>query len=149
MYERKENIEEENLNWEEDHEQMDDKVQETRHVIHPVTEHNKIVFQKKVKINQVNIKREILNFLDEYSDVSLVLGLLILPYIIGFFVVAFILIYGGVPIDRFFSLKEGVFHFELWSIGAYFFITVGVIWLVITLLLQKNNQYSSLHSTHY
>jgi len=44
---------------------------------------------------------------------------------------------GGVPIDSFFSLKEQIFHFELWSIGSYIFITVGVIWLVILVLQQK------------
>lgn len=142
MYERKEHIEKENLDWGEhlekiDNSETDSEIKETKHIIHPATEHNKIIFKKKVKITQVNIKREITNLLAQYSEISLLLSLLILPYIIGFFVVAFILLYGGVPIDRFFSLKEGIFHFELWSIGSYIFITVGVIWLVIMLFLQR------------
>ncbi len=142
MYERKEHVEEENLDWGEDLEKIDNsetdlEKKETKHVIHPATEHNKIIFKKKVKISQVNIKREITNLLAQYSEISLLLSLLIFPYIIGFFVIAFILLSGGVPIDSFFSLKEQIFHFELWSIGSYIFITVGVIWLVITLLLQR------------
>ena len=138
MYARVENIEEENLDWEKHPEKNDlPSMENTKHVIHPASDHNQFIFQKKVKITPANIKREILNFLDEYVEVSLLLGSLVVPYMIGFFVVAIILINGGVPFDRFFSEKEGVFHFELWSIGAYFFITAGVIWLVITLLLQK------------
>lgn len=142
MYERKEHVEEENLDWGEDLEKIDNsetdsEKKETKQVIHPATEHNKIIFKKKVKVTQVNIKREITNLLVQYSEISLLLSLLILPYIIGFFVVAFILLYGGVPIDLFFGSKEGIFHFELWSIGSYIFITVGVIWLVILLFLQK------------
>ena len=142
MYERKENIPEENLNWDEhlekiDHPETDTEIKDTKHVIHPAIEHNKIIFKKKAKVNYVYIKREITNLLVQYSEVSLLLSLLILPYVIGFFVIAFILLTGGVPIDRFFSLKEGIFHFELWSIGSYIFITVGVIWLVTLVFKQK------------
>jgi ABC-type uncharacterized transport system fused permease/ATPase subunit len=142
MYARKEHIEEENLNWGEELEKINNaetgsETEETKHIIHPAAEHNKITFKKKVKINQINIKREITNLLAQYSEISLLLSLLIFPYIIGFFVIAFILLTGGVPIDSFFSLKEQIFHFELWSIGSYIFITTGVIWLVIMLLLQR------------
>ncbi len=142
MYERKEHIEEENLDWGGDPEKIDNpeidsETKETKHVIHPATEHNKIIFEKKAKVTQLNIKKEITNLLTQYSEISLLLSLLIFPYMIGFFVVAFILLYGGVPIDLFFTSKEGVFHFELWSIGSYIFITVGVIWLVMLLFLQR------------
>lgn len=142
MYERKENIPEENLDWEKglnkvDHPETDAVKMEAKHVIHPAIEHNKIVFQKKFIWSQANIKKTIQNIFDEHGEVSLLFGLLTLPYVIGFIVVAFILLYGGVPIDRFFSLKEGIFHFELWSIGAYIFITVGVIWLVVMLFQQR------------
>ncbi|MGB5506629.1 MAG: hypothetical protein WBM70_08085 [Sulfurovum sp.] len=142
MYERKENIPEENLDWEKglnkvDHPETDAEKMENKHVIHPAIEHNNIVFQKKFIWSQANIKKTIQNIFDEHGEVSLLFGLLTLPYVIGFIVVAFILLYGGVPIDRFFSLKEGIFHFELWSIGAYIFITVGVIWLVVMLFQQR------------
>lgn len=142
MYTREENIPEENLDWdktlqkEQDHE-IEKHKNTDKHIIHPGSEHRKIVFQKKVKLSEINVKRTILNVLDEHGGATLFFALLTLPYIIGFIVVSFILLNGGVPIDRFFSLKEGVFHFELWSIGAYIFITVGVIWLVIELLSQR------------
>ena len=52
MYERKEHIEEENLDWGEDLEKIDNseidsETKETKHVIHPAAEHNKIIFKKK------------------------------------------------------------------------------------------------------
>lgn len=142
MYQRKEDLPEENLDWEEslkkvDHPETDAENMENKHIIHPSIEKNKIVFQKKFKWDQANIKNTIKNIFDEHGEVSLLLGLLTLPYVIGFIVVAFILLYGGVPIDRFFSLKDGIFHFELWSIGAYVFITVGVIWLVVMLFQNR------------
>jgi hypothetical protein len=142
MYQRKEELPEENLDWDGSPDKVEDpktdaENNQDKHVIHPSTGNSKIVFQKKVKLSQINIKNTIKNILDEHGEVSLLLGLITLPYIIGFFVVAFILMYGGVPIDRFFSLKEGIFHFELWSIGAYVFITVGVIWLVILLFQHR------------
>ena len=142
MYVREESIPEENLDWEKIQEkkaqsEVQTESRESKKIIHPTTEHNKIVLEKKVKLRDINIKRVILNFLDEHGEASFFLGLLTLPYIIGFVVVSFILLYGGVPIDRFFDTKEGVFHFELWSIGAYIFITVGVIWLVMLLFQHR------------
>jgi hypothetical protein len=142
MYVRKENIPEENLDWGESFEKNEHSEVETqdnvhKNVIHPSTEKSKIVLQKKIKFSQINIKNTILDILDEHGEITFFLGILTLPYIIGFIVVSFILLYGNVPIDRFFSLKEGVFHFELWSIGAYISITVGVIWLVIMLLSHR------------
>jgi hypothetical protein len=139
MYERKEHIEEENLDWGEhlekiDQPEVDTEKKEIKKVIHPSTEDNKFVFQKKVKLN---IKREISDLLAQYPEISLVLSFLTFPYVIGFLVIAFILLYGGVPFDRFFSEKEGIFHFELWSIGSYIFVTTVVIWLVIMLLRQR------------
>ena len=142
MYVRDQPVEEENLDWGEDLEKIDTpeidaEKKQTKHVIHPSTEHNKLVFQKKIKLSQINIKKTIQNILDEHGEVYLLFGLLTIPYVIGFFVVVCILLYGGVPIDRFFSLKEGIFHFELWSIGVYIFVTAGVIWLIISLLVQR------------
>lgn len=142
MYERKEHIEEENLDWGEQLEKIDDsqtdaETKESKPLIDPATEENKTVFQKKFKFTQVNIKRAMINLLDQYAEISLLLSFSILPYVIGFFVIAFILLSGGVPIDRFFSLKEGIFHFELWSIGSYIFITSGMIWLVTSVFLDR------------
>lgn len=142
MYARKEHIEEEILDWGEeltkiDHPETVVKTDETKHIIHSNTKDNKFIFKKKVKFRLDTIKRYINDLLDEFTEISLLLSLLIAPYMIGFFIVSVILIYGGVPIDRFFSLKEGVFHFELWSIGAYIFITGGVIWLVSMLSLHR------------
>lgn len=142
MYVRKEVIEEEKLDWGEDLEKIDQpetesEIKETKHIIHPAAEKKKIIFKKPFKITQENLKRRISELFAEYSELSLLLILLAAPYMIGFVIVAFILIYGGVPIHQFFSAKEGIFHFELWSIGSYVFITGGVIWLVMMLFLHR------------
>ena len=141
MYVREENIPEENLDWDKTQvQEVQEKTQaedkENKKVIHPAAK-NKIVLKKKIKFSEINIKSTIQNFLDEHGELSLLISLLTFPYIIGFIIIAFILLYGGVPIDRFFSLKEGIFHFELWSIGAYIFITTGVIWLFMMIVSQR------------
>lgn len=142
MYVRKEVIEEENLDWGErlekiDHPEAEPEEKETKHIIHPAAEKKKIIFKKPFKITQENIKRRISDLLSDYTEISLLLIILAAPYMIGFLIVSFILIYGGVPIHHFFSSKEGVFHFELWSIGSYVFITLGAIWLVVMLFLHR------------
>ena len=108
MYERKEHIEEENLDWGEhlekiDNSETDVETTETQHITHTATEDNKRIIKKKAQIIQINIKREITDLLDQYPEISLLFSFLTFPYVIGFFVIAFILLYGGVPIDRFFS----------------------------------------------
>jgi len=141
MYVREENIPEENLDWSGTHkETVQDETQaeskDSKKVIHLAAK-NKIVLKKKIKFSEINIKSTIQNFLDEHGGLSMLISLLTFPYIIGFIIISFILLSGGVPIDRFFSLKEGIFHFELWSIGAYIFITTGVIWLVMMIISQR------------
>ena len=136
MYVREETIEEENLDWGKhlekiDNSETDSEITETQQITGTATKDTKRIIKKKVKSTQLNIKREITDLLDQYPEISLLFSFVTLPYVIGFFVIAFILLSGGVPIDRFFSTKDGIFHFELWSIGAYVFITVGVIWSAI------------------
>ena len=142
MYTREEKILEENLDWHKKFEKKDHSEEipdgmESKKIIHPDTEQSGVVLQKKMNLSQISIKKLVLNILQEYGGVTFFLGTLVLPYIIGFIVVSIILLNGNVPIDRFFSLKDGIFHFELWSIGAYISITVGVIWLVIMLFLYR------------
>ena len=86
MYTRKENIPEENLDWGKESDksaklEVVEEPKESKHVIHPTCKPNKIVLQKKVNFSQLGIKKTILNLLDEYGEVSLLLGLLIFPYL--------------------------------------------------------------------
>lgn len=133
MYERKDTIEEENLDWGEDLESIDDEIEETRHIIHLDPKDNKIIFNNRVNDDRkLNIKKSITNLSQEYSEIALLLSILILPYMVGF-IVSYLLfyIYGGMSIGNFLNIEKGNLHFELWSIGAYFFITVGVIGTVL------------------
>lgn len=133
MYERKETIEEENLDWGEDLEKIDDEIEKTKHIIHLDSKDNKIIFNNRVNSDRkLNIKKSITNLSHEHSEIALVLSILILPYMVGF-IVSYLLfyIYGGMSIGNFLNIEKGNLHFELWSIGAYFFVTVGVIGTVM------------------
>jgi len=132
MYVREETIEEETLDWGIDLEQIDNvKHEEILHVIHPDAQNHQISF-----INHTNrkskIKQSITGVLDDYSGFSLLFGIFFIPYVVGF-IVSYLLffIYGGMPLGSFLSINKGNFHFELWSIGAYFFISLGVIGTVL------------------
>lgn len=135
MYVRKETIEEENLDWGVDletiDEETDEKIDETKHLIHPDSKKNKIIFNNQMN-RKLNIKQSITNVVNDYSEFSLLFGILFVPYFVGF-VVSYLLffIYGGMPLGSFVTIQKGNFHFELWSIGAYFFITLGVIGTVL------------------
>lgn len=135
MYVREETIEEENLDWGEHLEKIndatDEKIEETIHVIHPDSKKNKIHFHNRIN-RKLNLKQSIMNVADDYSELSLLFSILFVPYLVGF-VVSYLLffIYGGMPIGSFLTIEKGNFHVELWSIGAYFFVTLGVIGTVL------------------
>lgn len=132
MYTRKENIEEENLDWSEHHEPKDAEKEVTRHVIHPDSEENKTTFINNVQSNRkLNLKKSIIRFSTEYTGISLILSILFLPYIVGFLISYFLFyFYGGMSIGSFMNI-QGNLYMGFWSIGAYLFITAGVIWAVL------------------
>ena len=135
MYIREETIEEENLDWGEVLEKIDDvkheEIEETIHVMHPDTQNHKITLNNK-RNRKLNIKQSIMSVVDDHSEFSLLFAIFIVPYMVGF-VVSYLLffMYGGMPLGSFLSIDKGNFHFELWSIGAYFFISLGVISTVL------------------
>jgi len=135
MYVREETIEEENLDWGEDLEKIDQdtdkEMVETMHVIHPDEQNHNIHFNYNRNI-KLNIKQSIMSVVDDHSEFSLLFGILFVPYLVGF-VVSYLLffMYGGMPLGSFLSINKGNFHFELWSIGAYCFISLGVIGTVL------------------
>jgi len=132
MYVRKQLIEEENLDWGEHLEKNQDETQEIRHNIHSDSEENKIIFNNIVNVvRNFNIKRSIANFLNEYSEFALMASIVIFPYIVGFSISYFLFhFYGGMSISSFVGM-QGQLYMGFWSIGAYLFITAGLIWAVL------------------
>ena len=88
MYAREEHIPEENLDWEKTLEKgnlsnIEEQKKEDKHIIHPNSERSRIVFKKKVKFSEINIKSLILNTLDQHGEVTLFFSILTLPISLG------------------------------------------------------------------
>jgi hypothetical protein len=132
MYARIETIEEENLDWG----NLSSRALKTKDI--EITE-STISKQIRMFLNgsanfitgMFNIKK-MTRFLDDNSELSLLFSIVTFPYIVGFCISYFLFyFFGGMPIDSFLGLDQNYLAFEMWSIGAYIFITVWVIWTVI------------------
>jgi len=139
MYTREETIEEERLDWVENpRSSLKKRMKEPgkRNLsLPPVLKHKKISSKGNTpSAKKIDVKRRAANILDKNEEFSLSLSILFLPYILGF-IISYMLFYfyGGMPIESFITIEKGNMHFQLWSIGAYLFITAGVIWAVLTL----------------
>jgi len=123
MYARTETIEEENLDWDIHPtamlEKMDVKIIETAMP-------SKSKEEKRFKLKKLT------HFLGANPELSLLFSIVSLPYTVGFFISYFLFYYyGGMSIESFLQIEKGSIHIEFWSIGAYIFITVGVIWTAL------------------
>ena len=74
------------------------------------------------------LKNELTDLFKKYAEVSLLLGIVFIPYTLGFVISYFLFyFYGGMSISNFLGVQEVPTTIELWSIGAYLFITVGAV----------------------
>jgi len=132
MYKRSESIEEERLDWKTSSkpplQNKDPKIEEV--LLHSAAKPTKIVSKERQEFRKnFDIKRKIEDFLDENSTLFLIFNIFVFPYIIGF-LVSYILFYfyGGITIENFLEMQQLHFQFEFWGIGAYLFVTAGVMW---------------------
>lgn len=123
MYARTETIEEENLDWEANPAAM------LRKMDVKITEASMpSMSQEKKKFNL----KKMTHFLEANPELSLLFSIVSLPYTVGFIISYFLFYYyGGMSIESFLNIEKGSIHIEFWSIGAYIFITVGVIWAAL------------------
>ena len=134
MYARTETIEEENLDWEMNPaamlKNMDTKI--TKIAMPSMSKEKKMFFTNSIDLKgKFNLKK-LTQFLDTNPELSLLFSILTFPYMVGFFISYFLFYhYGGMSIESFLNIEKGNIHIEFWSIGAYLFITVGVIWSAI------------------
>jgi hypothetical protein len=135
MYARTEMIEEENLDWDMHPatmlEKMDAKI--TKIAMPSMSKEKKRFFPENIDLKgKFNVKK-LTHFLDTNPELSLLFSMVTFPYIVGFFISYFLFyFYGGMSIESFLNIEKGNIHIEFWSIGAYIFITVGVIWAALT-----------------
>ncbi len=134
MYARIETIEEECLDWKNHLAPHYEKIYEevTEAVLPPVSQDRKAFLNNSVLFNnKLDIRRKITTFLNQNLELTLLFSILTLPYIVGFLISYFLFyFYGGMSISSFISI-QGHLCIGFWSIGAYLFITAGVIWTVL------------------
>jgi hypothetical protein len=124
MYSRKENIEVENLDWE-------------NHVTPSPIRKNGLI-EKMIspftsqKTQQLSIIEEKRDVLDEHLSLFFIFTLLVFPYIVGFFFSYFLFyLYGDMNIIDFFMMQQGHLYIESWGIGMYVLVVSGIIWAVL------------------
>jgi len=124
MYIRNEAIEEEHLDWE----------GKDKHTPKPlfapeIKDQSALLEEYKELDHKLDKKRKMMTIFEENSKLFSLIGLLILPYILGF-VLTYLLFYfyGGMSLGGFIDVKKDYLLFQLWSIGAYLFVTVWVFW---------------------
>lgn len=132
MYTRVETIEEENLNWE------NVPVQEPEAA--PV-EKTEFTMRDKIKLflnkggnvgrGKFSVKK-MTGFINQNSEISSLFAVVVFPYILGFCFSYFLFyFYGGMSIGSFLGMEQNHLFIEMWSIGAYIFITAWVIWAIV------------------
>ena len=136
MYVREEKIEEENLDWgelakasKENQEKLIEEVTQES-ATESVPKPKKSLLKQRANIRKIapkfTLKDELIHFLKHNAEISLLLGIVFIPYMLGFVISYFLFFfYGGMPISHFLDVQKVPTTIELWSIGAYLFVTVG------------------------
>ncbi|UPT76631.1 hypothetical protein MN086_06125 [Sulfurovum sp. XGS-02] len=138
MYVREETIEEENLDWgeltEASKENQDKLLEDMKEEAakDPSSKQKTILLNNRD--NSINtaprstLKNELSDLFKQNAEISLLLGIVFVPYILGFAISYFLFyFYGGMSISNFLGVQEVPTIIELWSIGAYLLITVGTV----------------------
>lgn len=120
MYKRAEQIEEENINWEHTSTQE----------VQPITDQKSTTnlftsIQSTLQNRMDSIAKKLNDFIDDNTEIALLFSVVVLPFVVGFcFSYALFYLYGGVPISGFIEMGKDHTVLEMWSIGAYIFITI-------------------------
>lgn len=131
MYKRKEVIEQEDLDW--DNKTRDSYEDRAVKVSRPPNEKRKKIFLNvETEIEKKNVKQStVMTFFNEYEYLSLALMIFMIPYLVGLlFNAVLFYIYSGITLVKVFSIEKQNNIFELWSVGAYTFVTSWMIWII-------------------
>jgi len=139
MYKRVEKIEEENLDWDQPKRNLieESSVESEKIIFSPGFKKKRSVWQR---IYALDIQKSLIKLFEKNVEVSSFVSVLIIPYFVGF-VLAYILFYsyGGMAIIGFLSLEKDHILLQLWSIGAYIFVTLWVMW-AFSKIVQKGKR---------
>jgi len=125
MYKRAEQIEEENLHWERESSQEINVLDSENIASKPQTS-LQLTLQNRIEsiAKKLNFKK-LNNFIDDNTEIALLFAVVVLPFVVGFcFSYALFYLYGGVPMSGFLEMGKDHTVLEMWSIGAYVFISI-------------------------
>jgi len=143
MYKRKEQIAEENLDWEKaQNKKIEKNTQTGATVTLPPSFQSKQNIWKSIA--KFDMQKKSKHFLERNMQFSSFMGILVLPYFVGFVIAYFLFYtYGNMSLMRFLNIDKEFFIMHLWSIGAYIFITLWVCWAFIYILKSSKRLHSS------
>lgn len=136
MYKRVEKIEEEKLDWREKESTLDEKTFIPSKNVNITPLKNK----KRVLSNfsTLKIQNKMTKMIDTNIELSSFIGVLLLPYFVGFSIAyALFYAYAHMTIVDFLTLEKDDIIIQLWSVGAYVFITLGVFWAFAHILKRR------------
>jgi len=138
MYKRDETIADERLNWDKDSTtRANEKELDVVKPYEPRPQKPAINEESQLAIEPPK-QSSIQSFLEKYEKLTLISGSLFLPYLMGvLFQTVLFYIYSGVTLDKIFSVNKNPTIFELWTIGAYFFITLWLMGIILKVILGK------------
>ncbi|HIQ47900.1 MAG TPA: hypothetical protein EYH57_09840 [Sulfurovum sp.] len=147
MYKREEHIEEENLDWEKSQtEEIEKKTKKTAHVIFTPNQKSKQSIWQSIATFDMQAKSK--HFVEKNIQLSSFMGVLLLPYFVGFIILYLLFYtYGGMSLMSFLNLDTDFLLLHLWSIGAYIFITLWVFG-ALTHILQSSKMLLSPQRTY-
>ena len=109
------------------------------------TKEKKSLKHKQVGLNQkFSVKNNVMDLSSRDITFFSIAAILLFPYMLGLMLTYFLFsFYGGISLLSFLGIDKDYFSIQLWVLGAYFFITAWVIWVVLRTLALKR-YYSSL-----
>ena len=138
MYKRNEDIEEEHLDWEDQDKQppaIPKVVNVPKPLLAPKIKDQSSQMEEYKGLNHtLDMKRKMMHIFNENIKLLSLIGLLIIPYVVGF-VLTYLLFYfyGGMTVGGFVDIKKEYLPLQLWSIGTYLFVTLWVIWAIVNM----------------
>ncbi len=139
MYRRVEQIEEENLDWDQQPEMQVKEIhgQKENVISPPAFKSKKTLLQH---ITELNIEKRLIKLFNRNMEIASFLAVLLLPYFVGFlFAYMLFYTYGDMSIIGFLSIEKDHILLQLWSIGAYLFVTSWVFW-AFSQIVQNSKQ---------
>ncbi len=144
MYKRVEHIEEETLDWDQPNSGLTEEmqVQKENVISSPIFKSKKVLWQS---ITEFDIQKSMMKLLEKNLEISSFMGILLLPYFVGFLIgYALFYNYGGMTIMDFLTIEKDHILLQLWSVGAYLFVTLWVFW-AFSKVAQRTKQLLHLH----